>query len=428
LVSAFFAAVSPFANYFGCQCRGYSLAALLAALGIAFFCQLVEEKKNSKVTFGACALTLAALCYTEYVGCLLLPALGLAVCLIFLRQAHAGIDVAWTKFFRSASVLGCAALLFVPWLPSVLGQSKIATIMCVKPTIWDWPKVFLFNLLMLTPMPLIIGIPIAILLAAALILAILSRRKDIFREDWRSKLMTSINAVPSPVLILAASVLIPSCVIGYITTWWIGYFRYMYPFSPAGWVLIAIFVCRFLNGRVAKLFLVLGSMFALNLWYLSWFDAKPQSGLRTVAREALAGKYDNCAILLADDGGGPTLGFYLPASERTHHHILVCGFPSWETTLTPAIITEFAKNWGPPEIVDQTERRIAQLPSSGWKYLALVKDSDDQINYMTTKEIPRASRIAALVKRLDDKYKKISAKYFDGVTEKVTVTLYQLKP
>jgi hypothetical protein len=214
----------------------------------------------------------------------------------------------------------------------------------------------------------------------------------------------------------------------------------MWPDLPLGWIFLALLLALIFNKKAATgdpgqegrklrkvaLGITLISGLALNILYMAWFISKPQSGLRTCAREALSGKYDDAVILVAPDGVALTLGYYLSEAQRKAHHLEVHGFPRWDNPFIPVAISDLAKQWGPPEVVADAEKRIDGLAAKGFKYLALAKDSDKQIEFLTTATVPRSARIKALVGYVESKYPKVSQTYYPGLTEDVTVTIYKL--
>jgi hypothetical protein len=462
LIAAFFATVSPFANYYDCQSRGYSLAALLTALCLITFCKLVDGAKEHKTAaFIGVVLTTAALCYTEYISCFILPALGIATIWICLsmRNDPARSAQALPTFIRCGAALTLGFLLFVPWIPSALIQSgSMRDLQDLAPREY-WPLIFSFNLMMMFPVPLIIGIPTYTLgLLIAIVYAIRHRKNFVGFKKFFA-------AVPNAYVIVVCAVVIPSSLIGYITPWFIGLFRYIYPYTAAGWTLLAILLYNlfgFSNSKAeagadtqtetgaevdteaatnaktgaeapettskkhfVRLAILLFLIFANNAFYLSWFTSKPQSGLRTMARDALAGKYDHSLILVVPDVIGPTLGYYLPPKEREAHHIVIAGYPRWNDPFTPIAISDLKGLWG-PTIPDEAAKRIEALPSQGFKYLVIAKDNDKQIELLSTKTVPRMTRVKALLEIINKKYEKLSELHYAGLTEDATAIKYRL--
>ena len=139
----------------------------------------------------------------------------------------------------------------------------------------------------------------------------------------------------------------------------------------------------------------------------------------------MAGKYDNSCILVSPDGIAITLGSYLPEDERASHHIVVATYHRWEDPFPPIPISDLARLWG-PEIPQEAEKRIEALPKQGFKYLVIAKDSDKQIELLTTPTVQRTARVKALMEIVNRKYKKLSELHYNGLTEDVTVFTYEL--
>jgi len=469
LIAAYFATVSPFANYYDCQSRGYGMAALLTALSLIAFCKLADTKPGNKVVpFIAVALTTAGLCYTEYISCFILPALGAAAIWIFLsmRRDPEKAALSLPTFLRCGAALTLGFLLFVPWLPSMKMQSGTMSDLANQAPRSYWPLIFAYNLMMMFPIPMIVSIPLFAI--GLLIFAVYLIRNRKRFPGWKGAFWS----VPPAYIAVICTIAIPSSLIGYITPWYYGYFRYIYPYSPAGWCLIAILFYHWFgfaraerarlneatvalaepgNGAIPAADANLDSekdvspsasfagskkgtiwfsitlvfMLGLNGLYDAWFVSRPQSGLRTVAQDAIAGKYDNSLILVAPDVIAPTLGYYLPVEQRAAHHIQVAGYPRWDDPFPPIPISDLVRLWG-PEIPQEAEKRIDLLPQKGFKYLVIAKDSDKQIELLTTPTVQRSARVKALMNIVNRKYKKIREMHYNGLTEDVTVFTFEL--
>lgn len=443
LLTAFFFVVSPLANFLSSQCRGYALATLLSTLCLAFFIHLQRDSTSAKgpmpmpIAFVGVVLTASALCYTEYVGCVLIPCLGIATILIcsreFLKNTdHASRKQAINKFMRCVGALFAAFALFAAWIPSVLNQAHGALYMDKTP-LSRFPEVFYWNVMNLMPTHLALGgLLLATLAIIALTIHLLERKQNTSIAATASGLFANADIYT----VLWCSTIIPCCLMGYITNWWQGYYRYIYPYAPAAWTLLAIgLVAVFWRRdivlkRSAKLCLIafLFLLSAINISWILYYAQIPNSGLRTVAQEAKLGKFDNTALLIAPDVIGPTLGYYLPDAERKNHNIGIFGYAKWDDPVIPMYIPDIAKAWVPDSLVAETEKRIAELPAKGFKFLALAKDSDKQIETLSSARMPRKKRLAELIEMLDKKYKLVSTKHYDAHTEDVTVMLYKLSP
>jgi len=435
LLAAFFVAVSPFANYMLCQSRPYALAALISAVTLTLFCKLVEQRSATKktgVTFLCLSLTAAALCYTEYSSCPMIPALAIASVVIYLRDRFSGIapPQASARLARCLAALFLSGLLFIPWVPSVLMQSRVGAPLMESTPLFNLPLAVAYNVLLTTvPLPMLVAIPLGVCAAVAAFIFLCrpSRRLPSFKS--------LICSIPSACWVLLCAVALPACIMELIIPFWFGYYRYMFPYSPAGFVLSAIVMLRLFgywkegSKRNMLLPITLAAMLAVNILYLGWFDSRPQSGLKTLAQDALAGKYDGCALLIAPDYISQTLDYYLPLNERIAHHIDLHGFPRWDKPMAPVKMNEIPPMWSSKTVVGETEQHLADLQKQGWRKLAFAIDDGTLDRQHSGAACPRGQRVNALRTFIEQNYKMLSAeKKYAGVTEAVSVSIYQLEP
>lgn len=466
LLAAWFFVIAPLANFLSCQCRGYALATLLSTLCLAFFIQLQSNLSSSqrmsrRAAFIGVTLTAAGLCYTEYIGCVMLPALGLATVIICARRLkdaknptnnsansnsidEAKKDVIST-FIRCATSLFLALVLFIPWIPSVLNQTHGALYVDRMP-LSRGPEMFYWNVMNVLPIHIGLG---AVLLLVILILLTAKhlRGKKNAKNNSANLLETEIDESKTAeerrshegntdaYIVLWCSTLFPCLIMGFITNWFAGYFRYIYPYAPGAWVLfsIAVFMIFWNQNKImgASRIGLAAFIVILSAVDISWnlFHARsPNSGFSTVAKDAKIGRYDRTAFLVAPEAIAPTLGYYLPKAEREAHKIGIFGFAKWENPTVPIYIPEIATAWAPDTLVNDTMSKIAALPAKGYKFLAFTKDSDKQLQFLSTERMPRKKRVDELIAALDAKYKKLSEKHHDAVTEDVTVSVYDLQP
>ncbi len=435
LLAAFFFAVSPFANFFSCQCRAYAIALLLVTVALTFFYKLLDDQNPRKmIAFAGVALSTALLCYTEYVGCVLIPLLGLSSLIICARQYlkaqdKTAKDTAIKKFGRSVGALFTGFLLFSPWIPSLLLQMNGASYPD-KPALTRLPEVASFALMNMLPMPVVLGFYFSSALVVILIGRFIWTRIRKSGETESKPLHISIS---DNYIILLCTTFLSSAIMPYLAGFWNNYYRYIYPYSASTWVLLAaIFSSLFWDKRdqistrsKVALATTLFCIAALNVAYILWFDQRPNSGFYTIAKEIKAGKFDDAAIVITPDVLGPTLAFYISEEDEKKHNLGIFGFPRWNETRTPAIIPDMAKQWAPETLVAEYEQKIADLPAKGFKHLAFAKDSDKQIQMLSTKRMPRKKRVDALMAVLNSKYKLISTTRYPGASEDITVLLYE---
>lgn len=440
MLTALFCAISPLAQFLAGQCRGYALAGLLSAIALTAYIALQKNIGNRSVStfaFLAAAISIAALCYTAYVGCVLIPCLGLASTIIlgrnFFRTTDKALRMQSLKTYgKCVGSLVLAFLLFSPWLPSVLSQTSGALYLDKTP-LTRFPEVFFWNLMNMLPVLILFGPALLAVLVAAFLVRYFSLRREGSESPYLSEDTRCALDVDTAIILLTVTV-IPCCLMGYITTWWVGYFRYVYPFCPAAWVLLATFISFVFwkrDGTIGKkskiaLAALLLILAAINISWSIYRTRIPNSGLNTVAHEAIKGRFDHTAFVICPDSIGPTLGYYLPESDRTAHHVGLFGFAKWDDTVIPANIPEMSKPWMPSTLIEDTLKKIEQLSASGYKYVALARDSDKQLELLSSARMPRKKRVDELLAAMNRRYKVVSTKQYPAVTEDVTVTKYEL--
>lgn len=449
LLTALFCAISPLAQFLSGQCRGYALAGLLSAIALTAYIVLVRTGSGNSVSksasvsaFLVSAIAIAALCYTAYVGCVLIPCLGLASTIILVRHYAMTNDAKLRKqslqtYGKCVASLILAFLLFSPWLPSVMNQTSGALYLDRTP-FSRFPEVFFWNWMNMLPAHIFFGPALLAILVLVFIIRTMQRKRGgaetLAGSDDSSAGENSFGLDRDVAIILLTVTIIPCCLMGYITTWWVGYFRYVYPFCPAAWVLLATFVSlTFWNrdgsiGKSSKMALaaILVILSAINISWSIFRTQIPNSGLNTVAQEALKGQFDNTAFVICPDAIGPTLGYYLPEDARKAHHVGLFGFAKWDDTVIPANIPDMSKPWMTDTLIEDTLKRIDQLAAAGYKYVALTRDSDKQLELLSSAKMPRKKRVDELLAALNHKYKVISTKQYPAVTEDVTITRYEL--
>ena len=130
LIGAALAAVNPFVTTYAQETRMYSLMVLLSLIVTAAFVHIFVFRRRQYLPL--LAVTLAALFYTHNWG--VFVAAGLVVALVFLWRTSDGAD-GHRSFFslsderrdllRDAAIgFGAAALLYLPWLPTLLHQVR----------------------------------------------------------------------------------------------------------------------------------------------------------------------------------------------------------------------------------------------------------------------------------------------------------------
>lgn len=446
MLSALFCAFAPLAQLLFGQCRGYALAGLLSTIAIAAYVALQTNegnKKNGMLSFFTAAFATAALCYTEYVGCVLIPCLGLASTIILVRNFVRTPDATERKqilqtYGKCVGALVLAFALFAPWLPSVMNQTAGALYLDKTP-LSRFPEVFFYNFMNMLPIHILFGPELlGIFVVAFLIRKFHNAQKvadpaETVAAEIGNKSECSGLSLDT-LIILVCATFIPCCLMGYITTWWTGYFRYVYPFCSAAWVLLATLVnATFWNrdgsiGKISKgvISAVLVALTSINIFVVMQRIAAPNSGLKTVAEDAIKGKFDNTAFVICPDVLGPTLGYYLPEAARKAHNVGLFGFAKWEDTTIPANIPVMDKPWMTDNLIDETLKHIEDLSSKGYKFVALSRDADKQLELLSSSKMPRKKLIDELVAAMDRKFKIVRKIEYPAAVEFARVTVYEL--
>ncbi len=447
MLSALFCAMSPLAVFLSGQCRGYALAGLFSTIALTAYVVLQKAEANKKATviaFFTAAFATAALCYTAYVGCVLIPCLGLASTIILVRNYLRTSDANARKnslqtYGKCVGALVLAFALFGPWLPSVLSQTSGALYLDRTP-LSRFPEVFYFNSMNLLPTHIFFGPALLAIFLIAFLIRKFRKASSVNASAETATLVDesadtrSHNLSVDILIVLACVTIIPCCVMGYITTWWAGYFRYVYPFCSAAWVLLAICVSfTFWNrdGSTTKaaqvaLTLILIAFSGVNIGCAILRTGAPNSALKTVAQEAIEGKFDNTAFVICPDVLGPTLGYYLPEAARKAHNVGLFGFAKWEDTTIPANIPVMDKPWMKDNLIEETLKHIENLRSRGYKFVALSRDADKQLELLSSSKMPRKKLIDELVAAMDRKFKVVRKIEYPAAVEFARVTVYEL--
>ena len=113
-------ATAPFAIYYGTEARMYSLVMLLTALGFLALVRAMRRPRPGNLI--AVAVVGAALIYTQYWALYLVA--SLAAWLVWLARPGQPDTARRTNARWTFGALVVAALLFVPWLPTFVFQSR----------------------------------------------------------------------------------------------------------------------------------------------------------------------------------------------------------------------------------------------------------------------------------------------------------------
>ncbi len=379
MLSAFFCAVSPLAMFYSHEARTYSLFAFLNVTSAFFLISWLKEKK--KINLVAFALFATLVLYSHYLGLMFIGLLAIG------SFIYCWFEKKTALFYKTLPVFLVPAVLFLPWLPYMSEHLKVGTYWTEKTPLNEWWMVILSNLAALIPAPFVAAIFLAIMIIPFFILAIL--KKDVSLDKGTTFFLIAI--ITAPVFLL-----------GIITPFIMGYCRYMMPFAPFAWILLAIVVIYLEYKRVwiMSLLAVLtlaNSVEAYNL------GSKDRSGLRRLAYDIGCDQYKNSYFLMLPDYDTYSLLYYL----RTENKIpstpsqpwYLCSFPNFVMS-TPSMHQGYAKTWSDPQSVD---RLMSYLEQRKQKTLVVIRDKAVQ----DSKLMPAKTRVNEVIERISQKYQKI---------------------
>lgn len=451
LLGALFAAVSPQNVYFSHEARPYAMVAFLNVVSLLLFFKAGHcgNKRRRVLFLAGWTIVNTVLIYTQYLTILLFAAYGASLVYLLVRRDSR------FPFLPFAGSLAISSLLFLPWAPITLTQMKQGVPWDEKTPLLLWPEVAVHNLASTLPFPYVPAFLITLCLIVPFLLFLGARM------FWNSRKSPGriLTIVPSPYVVLSAVLFLPVSVLGFITPFYKGYFRYMFPFSPVSWILQATALTAparlsetagaaeadsgaaegsaaaapagaaparpnsassSLSGRHGLLLLSVASLVTVaDIAQAISFGGMAKSGARQIAKEVLSGAFDNTAVIVAPDFDTQTLTYYLGGNKLPERGIEVHGFALWDAT-TPFKPRGYGELWANPNLIEDTMRRIENLPA-GRTRLALVRDS--RHNPETAKMKSR-SLTDLLIEHLKARYELVETRHYDGVTETYDLYLF----
>jgi mannosyltransferase len=116
-------ASAPFAVYYATEARMYSLVILLTGCGFLALHRALEEPRPGNLI--ATAVVTAALLYTQYWAIYLVGVVGLWLLITALWSRHQDVaGRAWRRPFKALLAMAAGCILFTPWLPIFIYQSR----------------------------------------------------------------------------------------------------------------------------------------------------------------------------------------------------------------------------------------------------------------------------------------------------------------
>jgi mannosyltransferase len=116
-------ASAPFAVYYATEARMYSLVILLTGCGFLALHRALHAPRPGNLI--ATAVVTAALLYTQYWALYLVGVVGLWLLLVALWSRHRdAASPGWRRPFAAFVAMAVGCILFVPWLPTFIYQSR----------------------------------------------------------------------------------------------------------------------------------------------------------------------------------------------------------------------------------------------------------------------------------------------------------------
>lgn len=384
-LAAFFAAVSPLAIFFSHETRPYSLLALLSTLTILSFIR--AQRNNSQKELLLFFIATVALLYTHYLGIFLIGLLLLSPIITgqFKIQIYGTVCLAIICLF--------------PWWPKLVSHLSHGTYWVDPTPLARWPEVIASNLAATLPLPWIAGyIFLIVLFPVVLIVAIIKAIKNTGLRQLPVKLQKLQASVATPVKVLTIIYVVPIAVLGFLTPFILGYCRYMLPFAIPGWILISAIVCpRFKNKTIVILALI--CLTAASAFETSKIASTSRNGMRAIAADIKANKFENCAFLIVPDYDSYTLIYYLEKEQKTEipDKYLTFGRPN---QLEPAAHKDYAKVFQKSDLLKSTLAEIAAIDKSRYQCLVLIHDP----NVLNSRKMPAKSVCLKLIEEVKKRY------------------------
>jgi hypothetical protein len=373
LCAAFYAAISLLAIIYSHEARTYALAGLLTATTLFIYLPFFDGKAGLPRRL-ALAFVSALLAYTHYTAVAYLGIMTITA-LIYRKSEQ-------SRSLQAIPPMVAGLATLIPWYPIMRYHGSVGTPWADPTPIVHYLTVLASNTSSAIPLPVVSSYLLLTLLAPALLaLAIALKPAESlakFRRLCRSpKLFT-----------LALLFFYSASVFGFITPYIFGYVRYMYPIACTGWVLMAVATVHVLDrwSRVASVpakiraavpfllaFLAVGAS-ALEVASMARED---RSGLRRLARDINAKKFEQAAYITTPDFVGIILVYYLKHECNADAAALpeILGFAYPQGGLLPPKHEGRAACWQDPRLIDKYSGLIDQLRAKGAAQIILVRDT-----------------------------------------------------
>jgi 4-amino-4-deoxy-L-arabinose transferase-like glycosyltransferase len=240
LLAAFLVAISPYNLWYSQEVRMYTLGAVLGLVSVYFFLRLIERR--SPRDFVAYVLVGAAGMYTLYYFAFLLAFENLVGLVTLIRKLPAGnnkfrlsatLDLSRPWFLSQIAII----LLYIPWLPVALRQ-------IIDPPVPPWRSfTSLQNVLIESFTALSLGQSVEPSAVWYVLLLVAAALTVVFLPSTRASNKGKTDYV-NPYLLLGYT-FVPLAIIYLVSIWKpLYHVRYIFTYSPAFYILLALGVMR----------------------------------------------------------------------------------------------------------------------------------------------------------------------------------------
>jgi hypothetical protein len=425
LLAAGCATFSPQTVFYACLARPYSLAASLACFLLIFFILSLKDAPHRRRWLICTSITTLVFLYSHYTAPFYMVFLSVCAGILWLRKKLPLIPYIVT--------FAIPTILYVPWLPTMLEQSRAGCPWYDRIQLIKFPFVVISNLSTFIPLP-VVG-PIAFLTAIGLVAVIaLLAAKSALSSTFRKTIVDGIVTLGAPYLVLSICAIVPCMLMGYLTPFLFGLYRYIYPFAPAGWVLLStlLFMAyewarqksqssplkKRIVQAVAILLLILVP--ALSAWQ-SWLISRyPISGFRELVADIKKGEIKDTLLIVSPDQDVRSFEFDYHNETSPSPSVEERKFYRWE--IQPLFNRDAdSPGWLDPQLVSNYMKHIADSAPK-FKYLALTNPD----NAPDSKGMPARQRIQELLQAVGKQYKLVREKYYKSGQESFRLYVYDL--
>lgn len=433
LLAAFFQAFSTLAIIYSHEARTYALAGFLLTWVLFFYWQFFENLsltsglKRMKAILGL-YLSATALLLTHYTGIFYIFFLALLAVVFRNYKKDSGV-----RPLVSLLPIALSYIILLPWLPVLIYHKQVGTPWADPTPLSHFPHVFAGNLAAMLALPVVPGYLLVITLCPILLIAyLLKGRKNI-------ALKAALSAgLKDPRIVSLLAIIGFSCAIfGYVTPYMFGYVRYLSPIVPLTSALLAYIIYRpWAETRVWQKFVFIVFLLASlggSIWEVQRMASQDRSGLRQLAKDIVAGKFDNekdkTVYWTAPDFVGMILTFYLKHDAVTNQSGAsntlppITGFACPESGTRPVKHEEDKEWWQNKNVLDVHRKLLDEKKAAGYSTLVLVRDTyKPNSKLMPTKDVTDN-----FIKEMDKLYKVRETKHYAGNASSYDVSVYDLR-